>query len=248
MTRPAITIFTPTDGCLHPCTRWWLKNAKYSGHFEHVIHVQDPLEKVTDTNPTRARYRNIAAARNAARALALKTDAEWFLSLDSDVTPPIDALETFATAVEGFGPATTPNQDGGTRMACVGGWYPQKGLQHIITVENGARTMRAIQRWAAGAFVKPGRFWNAHEPRIRKFYQSHLVPLGCAFLHRSILEMTEFRDGCAESQVIIDHDTGARMFWGECVEFGHQLESMGEACQMHPEIICRHWSGKSATQ
>jgi len=224
----------PVNDRIHPCTAWALKRLEYQGTVNIVTHSDS--DRIKDSNPARESYINCSRSRNKAKEKALNTNADWFLSLDSDVSPPLNCLQTFSKSAQELGPAQHRDAMEGTKMACIGGWYPQKFIETII--ENG--TKHKVQRWVAG-FFRNNLFVNYLEPRLRKYAPTGLVPLGCAFIHRDVLEMTEFRSGCDKGQETADSITGKPLFWGECVEFANQLYDLGETCFMHPKVICQHW-------
>lgn len=216
-----VAIFMPVLGDPHPCNKWSVAKQRFDGKLDVIVHPDS--QDFSDPDPIRAKFLNCSNARNTAKRKALETKAEWFLSLDADVSIQSDCVQTFFDSVKKIGPSVRPGEEG-RNPDCLGGWYPQKGND----------------RWVAGVSGE-GNFTNYTMPRKRKFSPTNLVPLGCCFLHRSILELTEFRPGYDENHTTVDSLSGNTIYWGECLEFGNQLMELGSACFMHPKIICQHW-------
>lgn len=153
------------------------------------------------------KYLNCSAARNRAKEHAMKkTDCEWFVFLDADVAPPINAIDHFLMM----------------REEVCGGWYPIKNCN----------------RWVAGRWVGDNTFQTATKPRRNVIDWSDMTPLGCCMIHRSVLEVTEFRPGCDLKFKEAGADNYG--FLGECLDFGNQLHELGSLTWMAPGVVCQH--------
>ena len=229
--KPHFTIFCPIHSELSPPTKWLLQNLKYSGEHSFVIHQS--AKHINGRNDTHTKYLNCSNARNEAKAKALARGREWFISLDSDVVPPVNFLELYADAIATIGPRSR-------KMEVIGGWYPQKGFYKNVTFNKRTkqREVYTFQKWVAGRWVAKDSFSHYIEPRRREWAPSNMVPLGCCLMHRSLLELTEFKSGC--DNVCKDAQSGMELMLGECLEFGIQVEKLGTDIFMHPKIVCRH--------
>lgn len=231
MNRPHFTIFCPIHTELSAPTKWVLQNLEYSGEYSFVIHQSG--KRFQGRTETETKYLNCSNARNEAKAKALDRGQEWFVSLDSDVVPPVDFLERFAVSIETFGP-------GGKKMEIIGGWYPQKAIFKALfwNEKTQQREMMDFRRYVAGRWTAPDTFSNYISVRKNEWAPSSQVPLGCCLMHRSILELTEFRSGFDRSA--IDGHTGQKIALGECLEFGLQAEKLGSDIFMNSNVVCRH--------
>jgi hypothetical protein len=178
-------------------------------------------------------YRNCSANRNAARTLALASDAELFWFLDDDVVPPPDALRLLVSETGSRVsqvPAVWPD---GTRVPSgapvperhiVGGWYP----------------MRGGGKWVAGKFVGDHLFLNF--PHVQPgLVPVDMVGLGCALLSRAVLEAVEFRDGLELRTVDAwNPSAGLSYVGGECLAFANAAAAKGFDLFMHGGVVCEH--------
>ena len=231
MISPPLTVFIPIKDTLHPATRYALLKAEYAGEIRFVVHQSS--REIKHDNRTIQKYINCSNTRNEAKKKALDRGEDWFVSMDSDVVPPADFLDRFAWSINHTGP-------GGAAMSVVGGWYPIKTWMHKISFNPKTKEREEVtfRNYVAGRWLSDGRFAHYIRPQTQSWERSAQAPLGCCLMHRSVLEMTEFRPGCDRSTV--DAETGRECYIGECLEFGNQLGDLNEDVWMHPSVICKH--------
>jgi glycosyltransferase involved in cell wall biosynthesis len=134
-------------------------------NYSWMIHGQRPT--FHHEIPAVRTYLNCAANREAARKIALSSDADYFLFLDSDIVIPEGAIEAFVTQAK-------------VGKEIIGGWYAIKN----------DRT-----RYVAGRYVADLVFHHFSEPQP-SLVRTDLVGLGCAFISRKALADTCFEHGC----------------------------------------------------
>lgn len=120
-----------------------------------------------DENPTARLYLNCADNREAARKMALASDADYFLFLDSDIVLPTYAVAEFVTQA----------QNG---KHIIGGWYPILG--------------DARNRWVCGNWVADNVFVNCKCPEP-SLIRVDVVGIGCMFISRQALSDLPFEPG-----------------------------------------------------
>lgn len=202
------------QGMIHYRTALWIEQQTRQG-VQTVFYTEQAL--LTHDNGMIEKYLNCAAARNNARIQALETSAEWFMFLDADVVPPINAIDHFLLQ-------KTPVR---------GGWYPIKDTQ----IEHQGAT---FQRWVAGRWVADNVFYNYMEPHRSGLFYSDVLPAGCCMMDRSVVELVPFEHGTQYRYT--DYATGSIGALGECGMFGNRLHELGETTWMNPAVICEHES------
>jgi hypothetical protein len=104
--------------------------------------------------------------RNKARQMALSSDADYFLFLDSDVVLPTNAISSFGLQLSK------------TKIEIICGWYKTKVGDH----------------WVAGNWVADNTFQNFLQPAA-SVVKTDMIGLGCVMMKRQVLADVEFRDG-----------------------------------------------------
>ena len=231
---PKVAVMIPHHKGIHPVLEWMLREGMTYPNYTVSLR-QDPVSNVRPKDGCEV-YERCSANREALRQeVLMDPDVEWVLSLDCDVLPPVDVVERLLRCHE-------ESSLDGMKPKVVGGWYPVKTKDKLVGLrDNGlAPKVSYRQRWVAGMFCGGGLFANYYEPRRYKTAPSHLAPLGCCLIHRSVLEWACFESGCAPGQEMRDAMTRGRLVWGECVAFGKQVYDQGEVIGMAPDVICRH--------
>lgn len=103
----------------------------------------------------------------------------------------------------------------------MGGWYP--------TVFN--------ENWVAGKFVKENILEHFLQP-IMGLVEVDMLGLGCAFMHRSILEQINFTPGTEEYVVGVD---GGSYYLGQCGTFCRDALRLDVKPTMVGSVICKHY-------
>lgn len=141
-------------------------------HADGSVLVYQRWPAIEHPNAVQRLYRNCAAARDAARKVALASDADAFLFLDSDVVLPPTAVATFVDRSE-------PDH-------VAGGYYPIRDDLY--------------GRYPAGVWGGHDLFVNLEciwPGRMRV----DVIGCGCAFVPRVVLAQLHFRHGCDETCV-----------------------------------------------
>lgn len=234
LNAPRVVVMIPHHKGLHPVLQWMLDGGL--SYPNYTVSLRQDPEGNTRPADGKEVYERCSANREALRQEVLRDpDVEWVASLDCDVLPPLDFIERLLRCHE-------VSRLDGLRPNVVGGWYPVKTRDKLVGIrDNGlAPKVTYRQRWVAGMFVGEGLFANYYQPRTYKTAPSHLAPLGCSLIHRSVLEWSSFESGCGEDQEMLDAQTKQRLVWGECVAFGKQVYDQGEVIGMAPDVICQH--------
>lgn len=231
---PRVAVMIPHHRGLHPVLNYLIKSGlTYPNYSVHLR--KDPQGSVRPDSVADV-YRRCSANREALRQEVLCDPAiDWILSLDSDVLPPPDVIERLMRWTKG------PTIDG-QLAEVVGGWYPVKGLDRLHAMNERMEVVRIRhrQRWVAGVYAEDGSFSNYDRPRDYKLAATHMAPLGCCLIARSLLERCEFVSGCEPGQVVVDTVTRSKFVWGECLAFGAQVYHQGGVIGMAQDVICRH--------
>lgn len=197
------------QGMIHYRTALWLDHQRQQG-VRIICHTEQAL--LSHESSMVEKYLNCSVARDTARRKALETEADYFMFLDADVVPPINAVDHFLLQ----------------RTPVRGGWYPIK------------MPSDHAPRYVAGRWVADNRFYNYERPDTTQLLESHILPAGCCMLDRCVAELIPFEAGTHLKY--IDHATGLEGVLGECGFYGNQLHKLGETTWMNPAIICDHES------
>jgi hypothetical protein len=111
MDKSEVCIVLIHQGMIHYRTALWLDKQRIEG-VRVVCHTEQAL--LSHPNGMVEKYLNCAAARNNARIKALESSSKWFMFLDADVIPPVNAIDHFLMQ-------KTPVR---------GGWYPIKNVKN----------------------------------------------------------------------------------------------------------------------
>lgn len=231
---PKVAAIIPHYKGLHPVLHW-LASGGFTYPNLEVLLRRDPSG---DTKPANYKevYERCSANREALRQRILKeSDAEWILSLDSDVLPPVDVVERLLKTAQ-------DKRLTKRTIECVGGWIPLKGKTTLIGMgQDGQEKKREeVQRYIAGLVTDDGAFAYYAEPREYKTSPSDIAPLGCCLIKRELLERTPFESGCLPHQTMKEHPSGRMMWYGECLAFGLRVRDQGERVGLARDVICQH--------
>lgn len=195
-------------------------------HYERASKVSDNFVINHSTN--------ISINRNAARRLALSSDAEYFLILNSTIVLPKDAISRFILQT-GKKVTTCPFPDGkggiipkGTPVPEIhiqGGWYPIY-----------CRSTGRLSFYPGGKFVADNTIlqFKAPEPSL---IPSDYIGLGCTFVSREVLESIKFEAG-VDTQV--KNLSNQNLLLDESGIFGVRAYEKGYRMYMNGDVICKH--------
>ncbi len=102
----------------------------------------------------------------------------------------------------------------------MGGWYKKFG----------------ISEWVSARVIAKDTYYCFFEPQPG-VVPVDMVGLGCAMLHRSVLEKVPFDGGIDK---LARNARGDITFFGECLQFGQDCKKNGFQAYMIPTIICEH--------
>lgn len=155
-----VLIVIITNGKVEPeC----LKAALNQDYDDYSIMVSIEKNK-TEEKRTPTEHLHILHNRNSSRAMALASEADYFLLIDSDVVLPKNAVSEFVKQVSG-----------NKKFHILGGWY-----QHDK------------DSWSAGKWVADNTIFSFIKPE-KSIIRVDKVDLGCIFLSRKVLSEIPFR-------------------------------------------------------
>ena len=103
----------------------------------------------------------------------------------------------------------------------MGGWYKKKD----------------DSTWVSGNFNSEGLFVFQKELPEGLFFKTDLLGLGCAFMHRSVLEKISFDGGVDRWMTTSEGD---KFFFAECAMFSDDAQKLGFEPTMIREVVCTH--------
>lgn len=199
-------------------------------NFEILVYVQkrQNLHKDFEIN----RNMNIVNARNAMKNLAVKTDADYFMWLDSDIILPQGALTKLMLQLEQ--PAYDPRK-----------W---ELLQERFSGKNIAPTKKHIVsayyvhrksfQYNASILIADNTLVGINVPTA-SLIRVDKIDFGCMIVSREVFEKINYKTGYHWK---INELTGVcecMMFCNDAVELGYELYMCGD-------VICKHnWKGKN---
>jgi hypothetical protein len=207
VTLPKILIVLITKDTIEQRTLESIWNQDYP-NYSWIISGMKP--KFDDPHPVVKLYKNCSYNREYARKMALASDAQGFVFLDSDVVMPTDALASFVLQAE-------YSHD---RKHIIGSWCP----------------IRKDGRWAGGKWIADNVFMNltCPEPSLIKV---DMTGMGCTYFSREVLQKIHFTHGT--DKYYFDPNGQAR-FVGECLEYCNLANDLGYNIYMDGNIICEH--------
>jgi hypothetical protein len=205
-------------------------NAIISQDYENYSWMISGMKPGFDDMPwTHKLYMNCSHNRECARKMALASDAEYFLFLDSDVVIPDGTISEFVLQMVNSripGPRIrsapgipVPYHDNTKHI--IGGWYK----------------MVNSNRWICGSWVADNTFVNCMAPGT-SLTKVDVIGMGCMFISREALSVIPFEHGTDIEYT--DGITGQRMMLGECGKFGNNAFDKGYELFMDGSVICKH--------
>jgi hypothetical protein len=181
------------------------------------------LTSIVKPDPNKLREENIIINRNIVRKKALKTDANYFFLVDSDVILPKNALSNLMIQLEQpildtrrfqhlekmFGKIENKKKH------IIGGWYK-------LTEDTWSPS-----RWVADNTLVS---LKAVEPSVVVVDK---IALGCIVMSKEVLKKIKFRTG---HDLVINGDTHPCM----CATFGIDAQDAGYTLYMDGSVICQH--------
>ncbi len=197
-----VLILIPTRLFVEPDCLASVNNQTHAD-YSVCIHALAPIQLHIESEKNRVL--NVVRNRNMMRDMALKTDAEWFMWVDSDTVIPPSAIATFLKY----------------KKPLMGGWYKKK---------DGSV-------WVAGSFIPNGLFQFYKEQPADAELPVDLLGLGCAFMHRDVLEKIEFDPGITKDMT---DTSGASFFYAECAMLCESAKKIGITPLLIKDVVCRH--------
>ncbi len=103
----------------------------------------------------------------------------------------------------------------------MGGWYP------VVLNKN----------WVAAKWTQDGKLGHFSQS-LPGITEVDMLGLGCAFMHRSVLEKIPFTAGTDEHVIGLD---GAEYYMGQCATFCRDAQKEGIKPSLLGSIICKHY-------
>ena len=217
---------------------WTLTNQDYP-NLEIIVRCEKP--KLVGKNPVETLYLNCAANRERARALALKTNADYFFFVDADIILPAeDIISRLVKQITQTSPARMQNPVTGQMMTV----KPKHRKKHMI---GGWYRTNNPHKWVGGKWIDNNKFTNYFKPQ-ESVVETDMVGLGCALISRELLKQVHFRPGidthadnvatCPCNDCKGKVAEGAML--GECLDFGNQVSKKGYKMFLDGDIVCGH--------
>jgi len=197
-----VLVIIPTNGSVDNRCIESVMNQDYSNFsiLINVIKAEVKCRKDITVNSTKN--------RNIARDMALKTDADCFLWVDSDEVLPKGAITEFVTQQKQAG------------FHIIGGWYK----------------IRKSPFWVAGRWVADNTFLHCLKP-VPSVTKTDMVGLGCMFISRQALNDIEFRDGTNKEANVVNAGKcylgPCCQFGNDAFEKGYQMYMDGNVICKH---------------
>lgn len=195
------------QGCFADC----LKSAISQDYknFTVMIHLKKPI--VDQSMDHKMVYFNCTDNMNEARKIALNSDAEKFLFVDSDILLPPGAISELVKQ----------NKD------IIGGWYQLKDVEGNLT-----------NVWSCGSWGGDNLFVHrmAVGPSVIKV---DMVGHGCMMVSKKVLKQIPFRHGLDMTCnfAVMGNKKGQL---GACAVFGNDADEKGFALYMSGDVVCTH--------
>jgi len=189
-----------------------------------MVHIKKPMKYFTNAEDPRHesyvnQYINCPENRNEARTLALASDADYFLFVDSDTVLPKNALSLLMVE----------------KRDAIGGYYKASGGSANYVAGRFVKNQKGQEVFLHFLEVAKG------------VQQVNMIGMGCALISRKMLTEIPFEDGLNMGVLIpagptIEETKPIGM--GECMIFGHRAREKGYALFMHGLVECKHLTRK----
>lgn len=198
------------------------------GNVEVLISIRKPSQLHDDQ--TKNFHMNIREHKNHMRELALKTDADYFMWLDSDVELPKYAVTKLMLQLEQ--PAFDPRMWAQIRKR-----YPGRDItpkkKHIM---GGWYQLKKTNFYNAGKFYADNCIASLPYPQP-SVVEVDKIDLGCVIISREVFQKIKLRDG---NVILNEHFGGC-----ECLMFANDAVKLGYSLYIDGAVICKHnWKGK----
>jgi glycosyltransferase involved in cell wall biosynthesis len=195
-------------------------------NFSVMISLMKPKE--FDKDKGKNWWKNINYHRNYARKMALASDVDYFMFVDSDIILPKNALSMLMLQV-GEKKTTIPflmpdgkRVESGTSIPSkhiMGGWYP---LHEI--------------GWNAGRWVADHTLCGITKPE-HSVTCVNKIDMGCLLVSRKVFEQVDWEDNFTID--ILNPDKTKRHPCG-CLMFCRKAEELGYKIWINGDVICKH--------
>lgn len=202
-------------------------------NYELLINVR-PVEKLHDELIFN-KHLNIIANSNEAREKALKTDADYFWWVESDIVPPKNALSSLMKQM-GKKKSTIDFPLSPGKIIPKGTDVPEK---HIM----GGWTVHGSGDCSAGKWVADNTFCNLFYPQAG-LIEVDKIDFSCVLLTREVMSKVKFESGL--NRVFHWYGTeGDKLDINpcHCLMFAIRAQDLGYRLFMDGSVICKHIKG-----
>jgi GT2 family glycosyltransferase len=196
-------------------------------NFTILLHIRKPEE--IHYNPQVNKSKNVALNRNETKKLALASDADYFLLVDSDMVIPKNTISSLIRQM--------PERK--SDMPCIldGKEVPAQIIPRRHIVGGWCQVMDKSNRWVAGKWVGDNMLFQYQDP------QPHLIEvdflsLACVMLSRKALTELDFEDGLDKE--CYSTLLKKKMNLGTCVAFCNKAADKGYRMFVDGSVVCRH--------
>jgi cellulose synthase/poly-beta-1,6-N-acetylglucosamine synthase-like glycosyltransferase len=216
---PKVLVVVITEDSVMPECERSIRGQDYP-NFDILI---DVLKGESNIN----RIINIVNHRNTAREKALKTDADYFFLVDSDVVLPINAISSLMLQLQvpkvnhSFDRLKLqfPNMPEPKQKHIMGGWYR--------LMEKDGREVWNCANWVANNVIASVEKPQNSVIRVDK------IDLGCVMMSREVLEKVSFKHG-------FDLEVNKNGRACECLMFARDAQDAGYELFMNGDVVCEH--------
>ena len=206
--------------------------------YDIMVHTQKP--EYEDEIKYIEQSVNIAKNREAARKIALTSDAEYFLIIDSDIVIPKNAISEFVKQLTTNSVITREMKKyikrlggkiGNRKKHCLAGWYKRANL---IDVKKKDKTLS--DTWIMVNFVADNKVFRLPQPQ-NSLVKVDLAGLGCVMVSRELLKKIQFKSGIDKEIEDVGEGT---MLLDESGDFSNQVYSLGYDIYADGDVVCDH--------
>jgi hypothetical protein len=165
------------------------------------------------------------------KKMALSSNSDFFLWVDSDRVLPKNAISSFMAQMQAGKKTTIPISlpsgeviPEGTPVKdkhIMGGWYKVRGGTDYV----------------ASKFIDDNVIFRLMFPE-KSVIKVDMAGFGCLMLSRKATEEIPFDAGT--DKYVLNFNTKEECFLGECVAFGNQADERGYDLWMNGDVVCEH--------
>lgn len=210
--QPRILIGCPTFEGMSYCIEHYLKavkeltyknfelvlvdNSKTRDYYRHL--TEKGLKVLRLANVSEDKMQNVIDSRNVLKEFALQENFDYFFSLEQDVIPPKDAIESLLK----FGKEITSGLYMGVFVhegkpglkPLLYTWLSQKEFDEVITSPHlYTETFKKIKEKSIKSPDELKRHMTVEEVQEPKFMEVKYAGVGCMLIKKEVLEKIEFR-------------------------------------------------------